>query len=78
MSAIGFSKAGSGINEGAALIGAHADFQLEDYFFSRTQSRSLRRVRWQSRVKPMHSWGEFVVYGVEMLLGALAVLALFW
>lgn len=76
MSAIGLSRTKREFSDRTVLVGAHADFRLEDYFFPRTQSPSLSRLKWESRIKPMHSWGEFVVYGVETLLGALAIVAL--
>lgn len=76
MSAIGFSRTKSGFNDRAFLVGAHADFRLENYVFPRTQSRSLTSLEWESRIKPMHSWGEFGIYGLGTTLGALAVFVL--
>ena len=55
MSAIGFSDKVNVFNDKAVLIGAHADFRFNDYFFLRTQSPSLSSAEWESRIKPMHS-----------------------
>jgi hypothetical protein len=74
MSAVGFPKTGGGFND--VLIGSHADFRLEDYVFPRTQSRSLSSLEWESRVKPMHCWGEFSVYVLAAMLVASAALVL--
>jgi hypothetical protein len=75
MSAIGFSDIG--FNEKARLIGAHADFRLNDYFFPRTQSRSLSKLGWESRIRPMHSWSELILYGMGTALSVLVLLVLF-
>ena len=73
MSAIGFSDKESVFNDKAVLIGAHADFRFNDYFFLRTQSPSLSSAEWESRIKPMHSWSEFIVYGAGIALAVLAM-----
>ena len=44
------------------VIGAHADYRPEDFFFARTQSVSLRAAKWQSRIKPQRSWSEIALY----------------
>jgi hypothetical protein len=76
MSAIGFSHIGRSFNERARLIGAHADFRLDDYFFPRTQSLSLSKLRWESRIKPMHSWSGLILYGMGTVFSVLALLVL--
>ena len=73
MSAIGFSDKESIFNAKASLIGAHADFQFNDYFFLRTQSPSFRNAEWETRIKPMHSWSELIVYGAGIVLAILAM-----
>ena len=56
------------------LIGAHADYRQEDFFFPRTQSLPMRDAEWESRIKPMHSWSEIALYSVGIFaLCAVAV-----
>lgn len=49
------------------VIGAHADYRPEDFFFARTQSVTLRAAKWESRIKPMHSWSEIALYSAGLL-----------
>jgi hypothetical protein len=56
------------------LIGAHADYRKEDFFFPRTQSLPMRDAEWESRIKPMHSWSEIALYSAGIFaLCAVAV-----
>jgi hypothetical protein len=71
MSAIGISARNVAYKPRAIVIGAHADYRPEDFFFARTQSLSLRAAKWESRIRPMHSWSEIALYGA----GLMAVLA---
>jgi hypothetical protein len=72
MSAIGISAHNVACKPRATVIGAHADYRPEDFFFARTQSVSLRAAKWESRIRPMHSWSEIALYSVG-LIAALAV-----
>ena len=58
----------------ATVIGAHADYRPEDFCFARTQSVSLRAAKWESRIKPMHSWSEIALYTSGLI--AILVVAL--
>jgi hypothetical protein len=50
------------------VIGAHADFRRDDFYFPRMQSQNFREARWESRIRPMLSWSEIILYGVGGLL----------
>jgi len=50
-------------------LSAHADYRHEDYYFSRTQSRTLAAREWE-RTERLHSWSEILVPA----LGAAAAL----
>jgi hypothetical protein len=64
MSAIGISGHESPFKHRPMLISAHADYRPQDFYFSRTQSVSLRSAEWESRIRPMHSWSELALYGL--------------
>lgn len=55
------------------VISAHADYRPQDFYFARTQSPALRAAKWESRIRPMHSWSELALYAS----GLTVVLALF-
>ena len=52
------------------LIGPHTDHRTQDLYFARTQSRELRETAWESRIKPLQSWGAFVLWGLVVLMFA--------
>jgi hypothetical protein len=72
MSAIGISAGNIARKPRPMVISAHADYRPEDFYFARTQSVTLRAAKWESRIKPMHSWSEIALYGAG-LLGAFLV-----
>ncbi len=74
MSAIGLSDP-SAYKRRPLLISAHADYRPQDFFFPRTQSLSLRDAEWESRIKPMHSWSEIILYGAVLVAAAAALLS---
>jgi hypothetical protein len=74
MSAIGFSR--SAFGRKAIVIGAHADFRPQDFRFPRTQSRLLSEAKWESRIQPLHSWGEIALYGTGIAVLAIATLSM--
>jgi hypothetical protein len=53
-------------------LSAHADYRHEDYFFARTQSRTLAQRRWE-HTKRLHSWSEILVRGLGAAIVMLAV-----
>jgi hypothetical protein len=67
MSAIAISADNVAYKPRAVVIGAHADYRPEDFFFARTQSVALRAAKWESRIKPMHSWSEIALYGAGLI-----------
>jgi hypothetical protein len=67
MSAIGISVRNAAYKPRAMVIGAHADYRPEDFFFARTQSVALREAKWESRIKPMHSWSEIALYSAGLV-----------
>jgi hypothetical protein len=75
MSAIAFSNNNRRFSHKSAVIGAHADIRHEDFFFQRMQSQNLREARWESRIHPMLSWSEIILYGVGGLLLVLVALS---
>ena len=73
MSAIGLSGRGTA---NIHVIGSRADFRHEHFRFARTQSRALSDVKWESRIKPLHSWSEILLYvagGVVLTVALLSV-----
>jgi hypothetical protein len=70
MSAIGILADNVACRPQAPVIGAHADYRPEDFSFARMQSVALRAAKWESRIKPMHSWSEIglCVVGLIALL----------
>jgi hypothetical protein len=76
MSAVGRSNTGSGFNDRAFLIGAHADFRTDDYYFLRTQSLQFARLQWEERIKPLRSWGDLALSATEISIIVLASLSL--
>jgi hypothetical protein len=67
MSAIGITGAPSAFKKRRQiLIGAHADYRQQDFFFPRTQSAPMRDAEWESRIRPMHSWGEIALYSMGL------------
>jgi hypothetical protein len=74
MSAIGISADNLACKPRVMVIGAHADYRPEDFFFARTQSVALRAAKWESRIRPMHSWSEIALYSVGLI--AILVVAL--
>ena len=67
MSAVGLLASNKDSRAGIALLSAHADFRIEDYFFLRTQSRPTSALKWESRVKPMRSWIDLIALGAAIV-----------
>jgi len=57
------------------MVGAHAEYRAEDYFFRRTQSRELRETPWGPRLAPMRSWSELASIGLTTAAIGAAVIA---
>ena len=74
MSAIGLPRGRD--QSGVLLIGAHADFRHQDFFFPRTQSPGFRDAAWESRIRPMLSWSEILLYAAGAA-GVLLVIVCF-
>ena len=55
-------------------ISSHADYRHQDYFFARTQSRTLQALEWEKSEAPIRSWSEYL-YPSLAAVSALAVLA---
>jgi len=72
MSAIGLS---GGSASGFRAIGSRADFRPEHFRFARTQSRALRDIKWESRIKPLHSWSEILLYVAGGIVVTVALLS---
>ena len=72
MSALAISAHNAAHKPRVMVIGAHADYRPEDFFFARTQSAALREAKWESRIKPKHSWSEIALYsaGFFVILAA--------
>jgi hypothetical protein len=69
MSAIGITGTPSAFKKRRPiLIGAHADYRPQDFYFSRTQSLPMRDAEWESRIKPMHSWSEIALYSTGLFV----------
>jgi hypothetical protein len=76
MSAIGISAGNAAYKARPMVISAHADYRPEDFYFARTQSVALRAAKWESRIRPMHSWSEIALYGAGLLAVLIVVLNL--
>jgi len=76
MSAIGIPVGNIACKPRPMVISAHADYRPEDFYFARTQSVTLRAAKWESRIKPMHSWSEIALYGAGLLAAFLVALNL--
>jgi hypothetical protein len=76
MSAIGYSRRGNAYKGRAILIGAHADFRPQDFRFPRTQSRLLSETKWESRIRPLHSWAEIALYAAGIAVLVIATLSM--
>jgi hypothetical protein len=68
MSAIGHSTIRETFNSKAFLIGTHADHRPQDIFFARTQSLVMSGLEWETRLKPLHSWGPIALWGMAILM----------
>jgi hypothetical protein len=68
MSAIAHSETGKPLNSKTLLIGVHADHRPQDIFFARTQSPAMRKLEWESRVKPLRSWAPVALWGLAILM----------
>ena len=75
MSAIGISVRNAAYKPRIMVIGAHADYRPEDFFFARTQSVSLREAKWESRIRPMHTWSEIALYSAGLIAILIAALS---
>jgi len=53
-------------------LSAHADYRHEDYFFARTQSRTLAQRKWE-HTKRLRSWSEILVRALGAAIVMLAV-----
>ena len=72
MSAIGLT---GGSASSFRAIGSRADFRHEHFHFARTQSRALREVKWEARIKPLHSWSEILLYVAGGIVVTVALLS---
>lgn len=72
MSAIGFSAP----RARDFHISAAADWRHEQLVFARQQSLAMRQMPWESRIKPLRSWGSLAVAWAAAAVLALAALAL--
>jgi len=52
----------------ALLIGAHADHRSQDVFFARTQSIRMNALEWESRLRPLRSWGVIALWSITILM----------
>jgi hypothetical protein len=52
-------------------ISSRADYHHNDYFFERTQSRTMQALEWEKTEAPIKSWSEFL-YPTLVAMGALA------
>ena len=59
------------------IIAAHADHRRSDFIFSRTQSREMKSAQWESRIRPMRTWGEISSYGGIAVLATMLAAFLF-
>jgi len=57
-------------------ISAHADYRHEDYFFQRSQSRTLSALEWEQSDKPLRSWSEFLYPAVAATGAVVAVVGM--
>jgi len=73
MSTIAYSPSDGSVDAKAFLVGLHADHRPQDIFFARTQSQELRETAWESRLKPMQSWGPALLWGIVILMFAVCV-----
>jgi hypothetical protein len=76
MSAIAHSETENSLNSNAPLIGLHADHRPQDPFFARVQSPGLRKLEWESRMRPLRSWGPGAVWALAILLFVAAYVSL--
>ena len=53
-------------------LSAHADYRHEDYFFARSQSRTMAAREWVHSA-PMHSWSEYLYPALGAAAALLAV-----
>jgi hypothetical protein len=53
-------------------LSAHADYRHEDYFFARTQSRTLALRKWE-HTKRLRPWSEILVRALGTAIVMLAV-----
>ena len=54
-------------------LSAHADYRHEDYFFARTQSRTLAARQWE-HTKRLHSWSELLFPAMGAAAALMAVI----
>jgi len=52
----------------ALFVGIHADHRSQDIFFARTQSVGMNALEWDSRLKPLRSWGVIGLWGIAILM----------
>lgn len=70
MSTTAYPANDGSFNGQAILVGLHADHRPQDLYFARTQSRELSEIAWESRIKPLQSWGSFALWGIVVLMFA--------
>jgi hypothetical protein len=44
------------------IIASHADYRRSDFVFNRTQSLEMKNAQWETRIRPMKTWGEIGGY----------------
>jgi hypothetical protein len=52
-------------------IASHSDYHHSDYFFERTQSRTMQALDWEKTEAPIRSWSEYL-YPALVAVSALA------
>jgi len=52
-------------------ISSHSDYHHSDYFFERTQSRTMQTLDWGKTEAPIRSWSEYL-YPTLVAVSALA------
>jgi hypothetical protein len=75
MSAVGLVQAP--LSRPTRFIASHAEYRRSDFIFNRTQSLEMKSARWESRIKPMRTWGEIGTYGGVAFLATILATTLF-
>ena len=68
MSALGHPAMQESFASKPILAGLHADHRPQDIYFARTQSPAMSKLEWESRMKPLRSWGPTALWGMVILM----------